>query len=189
MYRFSQWNYDIQFLGGVLSEKDVFTGIGWSGDIKGAGFRGEGSYFYPLSHASDTSGTFLGALSLDYTFSNSLYLQVECLYSKKPEGSATNFYDVYQGNLNVKNMAFSQWNALIQASYPVSPLFNCSLASMIFPDLDGIYFGPNFQYSLNNNAELSLIAQVFSGKFFLAPSMDPDRTNLFFGFLRYRFSF
>ena len=189
MFRFNKWSYDIQLLGGILSKEDIFAGIGWSGDIKGAGFRGEGSYFYPLGHASDTTGMFLGTLSVDYTFSNSLYLQAECLFSKKPGGAGANFYEVYQGSLDVRNIAFSEWNALIQASYPVTPLFNFSLAGMFFPDLEGFYFGPSLQYSIKDNAELSLISQVFSGKFSLVPGMSEERTDLFFGFLRYRFSF
>ena len=45
LYRFNKWNYDIQFLGGLLNEQDYVVGTGWSGNIKGASFRGEISYF------------------------------------------------------------------------------------------------------------------------------------------------
>ena len=189
LYRFNKWSYDVQFLGGLLSEEDLFAGLGWSGDIKGAGFRGEFSYFHPLEHSRDTSGIFLGTLSADYTFSNSLYIQAECLYNKKPGGASGNFYELYQGSLDVKNMAFSEWNALVQASYPLTPLINISLAGMYLPEMDGYYMGPNLQYSLKDNAELSLIFQVFSGRFSLVPGLPAQRTDLFFGFLRYRFSF
>ena len=40
MYRFSKFNYDFQFLGGWVG-KDYVIGGGWSGDIRGGGFRGE----------------------------------------------------------------------------------------------------------------------------------------------------
>ena len=48
MYRFSKSNYDYQLLGGWVG-KDYVVGGGWSGDIKGGGFRGELSYFLPRS--------------------------------------------------------------------------------------------------------------------------------------------
>ncbi len=40
LYRFSQWNYDIQFIGGWVGT-DYIIGTGWAGNIKGGGFRGE----------------------------------------------------------------------------------------------------------------------------------------------------
>ena len=83
-YRFNKWNYDFQFLGGVFAESDYVAGAGWSGSVKGAGFRGETSYFRPVKNFADTSGIFYLDLSGDYTFRNSLYIQVEGLYAALP---------------------------------------------------------------------------------------------------------
>ena len=192
-YRFNKWGYDFQFIGGVLSEKDYFGGIGWSGDIEGAGFRGEISYFQPKQNFRDTSGLLISSLSFDYTFSNSLYLQFEGLYSEKPKGqNETRFYDYYQGNLNVKNMSFSEWNFFFQATYPFTPLLNGSLSLMYFPDLKGIYSGPSISYSLSNNSEVSFISQIFNGEFSnpLNPvAHENERATIFFGFVRYKFNF
>lgn len=189
-YRFNKWGYDIQVLGGVLSESDVFAGLGWAGDIKGAGFRGEASYFHPVENPSDTSGLFIGSLSFDYTFSNSFYLQFESLYNMKYNANGNkNFLEFYQGNLDVKNLSFSEWNFFLQASYPLTPLFNVSLSGIYFPDLEGFYMGPTLSYSLKDNAELSVISQVFDGEFPDPFTGKPGRTTLFFGFLRYKFSF
>ena len=189
----NKWGYDFQFIGGVLSEKDYFGGIGWSGDIEGAGFRGEISYFQPKQNFRDTSGLLISSLSFDYTFSNSLYLQFEGLYSEKPKGqNETRFYDYYQGNLNVKNMSFSEWNFFFQATYPFTPLLNGSLSLMYFPDLKGIYSGPSISYSLSNNSEVSFISQIFNGEFSnpLNPvAHENERATIFFGFVRYKFNF
>jgi hypothetical protein len=46
MYRFAKFKTDFQFLGGWMG-KDYVLGGGWSGDIKGGGFRGEVSWFIP----------------------------------------------------------------------------------------------------------------------------------------------
>ncbi len=190
-YRFNKLSYDIQLLGGILSEDDFFGGIGWAGDIEGAGFRGEASYFHPLENSRDTSGQFISSLSLDYTFSNSLYIQFEGLFNMHPEGyDLKSFFEYYQGNLDVKSLSFSEWNFFLQASYPLNPLINVSLSGIYFPEIDGYYVGPQVSYSLKDNAELSFISQIFDGNF-----PDPfnnsteERNSLFYGFLRYKFSF
>jgi hypothetical protein len=190
-YRFNTLGYDLQFLAGILSEADVFGGIGWAGDIEGAGFRGEMSYFHPLENPGDTSGLFITSLSLDYSFSNSFYLQFEALYNMKPEGSrTTSFYDYYQGTLDVKKLSFSEWNFFLQGSYPFTPLLNASLSCIYFPEVKGFYAGPSITYSLKDNAELSLISQIFNGEFpGTTAQPDMERTSIFFGFLRYKFSF
>jgi hypothetical protein len=67
LYRFDKWNYDIQFLGGILNEQDYVIGTGWSGNIKGASFRGEISYFQPKHNFADTTGILVVSLGTDYT--------------------------------------------------------------------------------------------------------------------------
>ncbi len=49
-YRFNKWDYDFQVLSGVLNHTDYVIGTGWSGAIKSLAFRGEMSYFRPISH-------------------------------------------------------------------------------------------------------------------------------------------
>ncbi len=189
-YKFNKWSYDFQFLGGILSEEDYVAGMGWSGDINGAGFRGEMTYLHPTDNFKDTSGVYYSSISIDYTFSNSLYLQVESLFSVLPDDfNISSFMDYYQGPLTVKNLSFSKWNLFAQVSYPITPLFNLSLAGMYFPDLKGYYAGPTLAYSLNDNMEFSFISQLFSGEFPDAISGEAVNTEMFFAFLRYKFSF
>jgi len=107
MYRFNVFSYDIQLLAGLLSEEDYLGGIGWSGNIGGAGFRGEATYFHPKENFSDTSGMFMGSVGLDYTFPNTLMLQGEYLYSSNPYLSTYGFLDYYSGPLTVKQLAFT----------------------------------------------------------------------------------
>ena len=189
-YKFNKWSYDFQFLGGILSEEDYVAGMGWSGDIKGAGFRGEMTYLHPKDNFKDTSGIYYSSVSIDYTFSNSLYFQTECLFSVLPDDfSISSFMDYYQGPLTVKNLSFSKWNFFSQISYSITPLFNLSLSGMYFPDLKGYYTGPTLAYSLNDNMEFSFISQLFSGEFPDSISGEVINTEMFFAFLRYKFSF
>ncbi|HYW97431.1 MAG TPA: hypothetical protein VE870_17695 [Bacteroidales bacterium] len=189
-YRFNKWDYDFQVLGGIFAQSDYVAGLGWSGSIKGAGFRGETSYFRPKNHFRDTTGLFYFDLSGDYTFSNSLYVQLEGLYARLPGNfNINNFLMFYQNSLTVKQLAFSEWNIFGNVSYPMTPLLNVSLAGMYFPNLKGYYAGPNIDYSLKDNMKLSFIMQIFSGKFPAQGSVISSRTNYYFGFLRYKFSF
>lgn len=189
-YKFNKFGYDFQLLGGVLSEEDLVAGLGWAGDIRGAGFSGESSYFHPIKNFKDTSGIMYTSISMDYTFSNSLYFQTEILYSILPENfSVNNFLEFYSGPLTVKKLSFSKWNFSGQLSYPITPLCNISMSGMYFPDLKGYYAGPGLSYSLKENTELSIIGQIFSGDFPDIGSEEPNRTNLTFGFLRYKFNF
>ncbi len=189
-YKFNQWGYDFQFLAGILDEEDYVAGFGWSGDIKGAGFRGEASYFHPMDNFKDTTGALFASVSADYTFENSFYIQTEIMYSILPENfNIQNFLEFYSGPLTVKKISFSEWNFFVQLSYPLTPLWNIRLSGMYFPDLKGYYAGPGLAYSLKDNAELSLISQVFSGEFPDVSTGETGRSNLVFGFLRYKFSF
>ena len=82
LYHFNKWDYDIQFLGGIMNDQDFVVGTGWSGNIKGASFTGEISYFYPKQNFADSSGLLVVSLGTEYTFKNSFTLQFEVLYDK-----------------------------------------------------------------------------------------------------------
>ena len=53
------WNYDFQFLGGWVGT-DFVAGTGWSGDIRGAGFRGEITQFVPRKSRSGSKNSHCG---------------------------------------------------------------------------------------------------------------------------------
>ncbi len=190
LYKFNKWGYDLQFMGGILEENDYVAGMGWSGDIKNVGFKGELSYFHPVENSADTTGTFLFSLGGDYMFNNSLFIQIEALYSKIPSGqSISDFLTWYQGTLNVKNLSFTDLSLFSSISYPISPLLNGSIAGMYFPELKGFFAGPNIDYSLSDNMQFSLIMQVFSGELPDPVTQVKDRKNLVLAFLRYKLSF
>ena len=65
-YRWSTGAYDIQGFLGYQNEYYVL-GAGWAGNIQGAGFRGEGTYF--ISSTDLHQNQFIGAIDFDYAFS------------------------------------------------------------------------------------------------------------------------
>jgi len=183
-------NYDFQLLAGVLHGRDLTLGLGWSGSIGGAAFRGEAGYYRPLKHFADSQAIVQLSLGSDYSFSNSLLLQAEVLYSYNPyRQNIGSLLLYYAAPLSAENLSFTDWNLFVQASYPITPLLNSSLALMSFPRVQGYYLGPSLSWSLASNLSLSGVVQIFSGRFMGIPGNSANRTTFSLSFLRLKFSF
>ena len=188
-FRFNTLGFDIQLLGGIYQEEDLILGTGWSGNIGSSAFRGELSYFRDLDQFKDTTGYLMTSVGFDYTFSNSLMIQVEGLYSAFARDlDVSSFLQFYSGNLDVKNLGFTEWSIFANITYPLTPLINGGFATIWYPEWKGVYLGPSFDLSLNNNFDLSLILQHFTAEF-EDPSGATNRENNTFGFLRFKCSF
>ncbi len=162
LYRFNVFSYDVQFLFGLLQQEDYVGGLGWSGNIGGAGFRGEASYFHPVRNFRDTTGTFMFSVGMEYVFTNTLMIQGEYLYSNHPLGLGDDFQDLYSGTLSVKQLAFTNHTLFASGSYQITPLLTASLAGMYFPEMKGYFFGPNLGYNVLENVDLAFFFQYFN---------------------------
>jgi len=188
-FRFNTLGFDVQLLGGIYQEEDLFLGTGWSGNLGPTAFRGEFSYFRDLDNFKDTTGYFMTSIGFDYTFSNSLMIQVEGLYSAFAKDlDVYSFLQFYSGNLDVKNLGFTEWSFFSSISYPLTPLMNGGFAIIYYPAWKGVYLGPSLDLSLKSNFDLSLIVQHFTAEFD-NPSGGSSRENNTFGFLRLKWSF
>jgi hypothetical protein len=166
MGRFNAGSYDIQFLAGLVDDQDYVIGTGWSGNIATAALRGEINYYRPKKSFGDTTGVLLATLGADYTFSNSLALTFQVFYNQLPTGyQPESLMSVYQAPASPKTLSFAEWNIFLSGAYPVTPLFDASLALICFPDLNGYFVGPNLNYNLRQNVDLSLFIQYFNGRF------------------------
>ncbi|MGW8314257.1 MAG: hypothetical protein ACWGNV_01565 [Bacteroidales bacterium] len=188
-FRFNTHGFDIQMMGGVYRQEDLVLGTGWSGNLGSAALRGEFSYFRDLEQFRDTTGHFLFSIGVDYTFSNSLWLQFEGLYSSFAKDlNVYSFLQFYGGNLDVKSLGFTPWSVFASLSYPFTPLINGGFATIWYPEWKGFYLGPSVELSLVNNLELSLIFQHFTAEL-EDPSGGTHRENNTFGFLRLKWNF
>ena len=188
-FRLNALGFDLQMLGGVYQEEDLFLGTGWSGNLGPTAFRGEFSYFRDLEQFKDTTGYLMASLGFDYTFSNSLWIQAEGLYSAfAKEMDVNSFLQFYSGNLDVKSLGFTDWSFFTSISFPFTPLINGGFAAIWYPEWKGAYLGPSVDLSLNSNFDLSLIVQYFTAEFEY-PSGDRLRENNTFGFLKFKWSF
>lgn len=162
LHRFNKFEYDFQFIGGILEESDYMAGFAWSGAIKNMSFRGEASYFQPVKKTFDTSGIAMLSVSVDYVFSNSFTLMAEYLFSNNKVPDNVSFLEFYNAPLTVKNISFVKHSIVVQASYPLTPLINTNLAVMYLPGVDGYYIGPGITYNLAENIDASIFYQGFS---------------------------
>lgn len=191
MHRFNRSGWDMQLLGGLLSSEDAVVGAGFTGNYHSVSIYGEGSIFRPVKNFADTTSLAMFDLGCSTIFKNQLGLQFEGLYVSK-KINLRSLYNLFEATLDVKKIAFSKFNLFGTISYPVSPLVNCSLALMWFPDtsgIHGIYTGPSMDVSLGNNLALTVIAQYFKGTFPDEVTMSLQEQALLLSFVRLKWNF
>lgn len=156
-YQINKWNYDIQFIGGVM-ENNLALGTGWAGSIKGFGFKGEVTY---LDHLDQNQNGLLASVTLDYLFPNSIYLNGSALYTDY--GSANPNFTLVNtsSNLDIRSISPYRWSGFLQSSYPVHPLVNVGLATIVFPSDGSLFLNPSLTYSIVKNLDLDAIGQFF----------------------------
>jgi hypothetical protein len=172
MYKFNKWSYDIQFFGGVM-QTDITAGLGWSGNIVGAGFTGEASWFRDIDNFSDTTGILIASIGANYIFKNQLMVNMSVIYNSNGStgkayynnsGMLGSFSNIFSSSLNVKNLTPSRFDIFGQLSYPATPLINVSLSGMFNPYDKSSYIGPSTTFSLTDNITLLLVGQLFFGE-------------------------
>lgn len=163
-YVFNHWNYDWQLMGGVMNQEYYVTGLGWSGDIKGAGFSGEASYYSPMINDTSFKETLIATISLNYTFSNSLYIHSSYLYnSQGTTGKAGRGFFMMMDNISALDYTLSKGQVFAQVSYPLTPLIQLDMSGIMNPYDGSFYLGPSVNFSLTEDVSLYLIAQTFFG--------------------------
>jgi len=174
LYKFNKWSYDFQFFGGMM-QTDFTAGLGWSGNIGGAGFTGEASWFRDIDNFSDTTGVVIASISVNYIFKNQLMANLSVIYNSNGStgdayantiGALGSFSTLFSSSLNVKNLTPSQFDIFGQLSYPATPLVNVSLSAILNPYDKSAYIGPSVNISLTDNISLMLVGQLFYGKTF-----------------------
>lgn len=161
MWKTNFKKYDFQVLGG-LSNMNMVIGGGWAGNIKKAGFKGEGSYFIPLEDAQDSIEVFSATASLDYSFKNSLYLMGSVLYSSNGSvnpsfGEQVNYYT---GNISAKYLSPYRYSVFGQVSYQFHPLIVGGAGIIGYPGSYDAFVGPMITFSLLQSLDLDFFAQV-----------------------------
>ena len=193
MYKMNKHNYDFQFLGG-FAQGDLALGTGWAGNLGSASFKGELTWFLPVTETEintnylrdpldptkyllDQNGNrikesdryrqmFLGAISIDYSFANSLCINGSVMYSSIGDYQANLFGTALEqqfGDFTVRELSPYPWSAFVQTTYQFTPLLFGGAAIMVYPGTNNFFINPFVTYSLVQNLDLDIIGQVFFG--------------------------
>ncbi|PID61265.1 MAG: hypothetical protein CR986_03110 [Ignavibacteriae bacterium] len=162
-YQFNKWDYDFQIISG-FSDIDYIFGFGWTGNISGAGFSGELTYFRDKENFAEATGIALFSIGSNYTFSNGLLVAAEFLYNS----NGTTDYSIFQKNIfsfeySAKTLSPSKYSIFLQGQYPITPLTSVSLATIINPSDGSLFINPGLDISLSQDVYLLFTEQIFLG--------------------------
>lgn len=162
LWKWNKWNYDIQFLAGK-ARNDFVLGAGWAGSIKNAGFKGEITWFKPLdTNKPGAFETVLWSTSVDYSFTNSLYINASFLMNTGLEENVAGGINILGfDRLDTKNVLPYSYATFIQASYPINPLIGLGFSWMTFLGEGAYFLNPTLTASVFNNFDIDLLAQLF----------------------------
>jgi hypothetical protein len=163
-YAFNHWNYDFQLIAGRMNDEYWVGGIGFSGNIGGAGINGEASYYLPKEGINLTK-TVIATLGGNYMFKNNILLNIGGLYNSAgtTKKAARSMFTLME-NITALDYTPSLIALFGNASYPINPLINIDLTTMVNPFDASFYIGPALNISISDNVSLYFIAQSFWGE-------------------------
>lgn len=160
LYKFNYVNYDFQIITAKYSD-DYVAGLGWAGQIKNIGFKGE---FASFINQFDAKNTFTGGVNLDYSFKSGLYISAGYLFnSNTSEFVMLNFTEF---NSSAKSAMPFKHNYLYQLNYSLHPLVLLSTSVIHDGDFKFAFLSPQLSYSLFESVDLSLSYQTYWAEVF-----------------------
>ncbi|TVQ06603.1 MAG: hypothetical protein EA361_19470 [Bacteroidetes bacterium] len=162
LWSFNRRGYDFQALAGYYRNRSAL-GFGWAGSIGGAGFKGEGTWFYHLEEKQNKErGNLVLATGIDYIFPNSTFGVIEFLYNGGYQPGQELLLLLNQP-LRPDNIMISEYAVTLSLQHPFSPVFSGSLALMSLPDQEAFFISPSATWSVITNLDLQMVSQVFLG--------------------------
>ncbi len=159
----NQRGYDLQFIAGYFRHRAAL-GLGWAGNIGGAGFKGEGTWFYDLEESTGIRRVNLvAALGLDYMFGNGLFVVLEQLYNGGYNRQNGQDVLLLTQPMRPDNIMFSEWASTLSLQQAFSSVLSGGLAVMALPDISAAFLMPSLNYSLATNFDMEFVGQIFFG--------------------------
>lgn len=169
---YNKIGYDFYLMLGYHRERFV-SGFSWSGDISGAGFRGEILFSDAPGKMSFGSSNIFSiqnkkqlsvVLSGDYTFANSLYIHSELLYNNLGMIEHIGLYSKDASEIGL--LSASRINLFYQLGYNLTALTRLDLSMIHNPYDKSFVLLPTVSISLLQNLDLSFISLYFNGEDF-----------------------
>jgi hypothetical protein len=159
-YFMNKWQYDFQFLAGWYSDQPT-TGLGWSGNIGEAGFKGELQHFIKY----DTlNSRFNLVLEADYIFDDGWYVSVGGLINDRGLDTPVGNWNIAALEFSPRNLMPTKWNVLSTVSKELTPLFTVNTTVIYSPKTNLLMALPSLQYNIATNLDVNLVWQSFFAK-------------------------
>ncbi len=158
-YRTNIQEYDFQLLVGKY-RTDLAFGAGWAGQLKGAGLKGELTYFQPYKN-DGSKATFVGDVSLDYTLPNTLGFRLEMIGNTNPQQSGA--LEFLTQPVSAKGLINNYFSSFVSVGYEITPLIKTNVSSIWNVDDGSVFFNPTLDISLSENTNWLLASQIFTG--------------------------
>lgn len=157
MYSFNHAGYDWQLLAGEFMQGWT-AGIGWAGALFpqrwGIGFKGEVSFFSQES-------TWVASWGLDYMFSGGTYLQSGGIYNNNGRlNSLADLQNTFR-RIDARTPFPARQAYYVQLTHPITPLLQGNSSWLYSPDIRLLFWIPSLSYSIQENWEILLLAQVY----------------------------
>lgn len=180
LWKLNKWKYDFQILAAFV-ENDLALGGGWAGNIKTASFKGEFTWFHATKPGQKDN--FAATFGVDYSFSNSFYINGGFLYNHLGSSSA-NVANLFSFELSARNLYPYKYAIFGQWTYPFTPLINGGMAVIYSPvDVHPLFVNPTVTLSIKENWDIDFIGQIVFNK------TDKYTSPLQVAFLRLKFSY
>lgn len=161
-YKFNTHTYDIQFLAGKY-QQDLAAGFGWAGNIKSAGFKGEGTYFIPYDSLSTATGILSFSTTLEYGFKKGWTGMVSYLLNTGGTDQPQSALGLSTFSPNAKTMMPNKHTVFVNFMKPISPVFSANLGGFYGFGVNWLIFFPTVTYSIKTNWDIDLVGQLFWG--------------------------
>lgn len=164
LYRFNYRTYDFQVISGWWNE-DIALGVGWAGNLKNAGFKGEITLFQPQQKLGALSQSALSmSTSIDYVFAGNLYMMGGILYNSSGADSTLNLASLSSalGGISLpsaKNLMPTKYSTLLSVSKPINPLLSGSMVGIYAPGTNLLFLMPSLNMAIASNWEFAVFGQ------------------------------
>ncbi len=155
-WRSNQQGFDLSLMAGKFRGDNV-VGFDFAGQAASIGIRGE----ITQTDSKNASAFTRAVIGADYTFANSLSLNIEIYYN----GQGTSDSAAYEFNrlLSGEMQSLARHYLGGYLGYDITPLLQWSNYLIINFDDNSIFFTPSLLYSLAENVEVSIGVQAFNG--------------------------
>ena len=177
-YLFNYKSYDIQLIAAQYYD-DYSFGLGWAGNIKNFGFKGEANYFI----TPHDDNIWVSSISIDYAFKNGINWMISGLYNGNYRSqNGLSLLNYYNYELTVKNLFPSRYAFFNQFSGNFGAAWTWLVGGIYAPENKLTLLIPQISYSIKDNWDLDMYIQSY-----FADIPNIEQRNILYVRLRWSF--